>query len=63
MKVVLVSIGFIFLIIMAFPFSCKKELSYDACIEGNKPPIASAGPDHVITLPTDSEYWAQAGKV
>jgi N-acetylneuraminic acid mutarotase len=34
--------------------SCKKEKSCDGCINGNKPPIANAGPDQVITLPTDS---------
>lgn len=34
--------------------SCKKEKSCDGCINGNKPPIASAGPDQVIALPSDS---------
>jgi hypothetical protein len=34
--------------------SCKKEYSCEGCKEGNKPPIAIAGPDQVITLPTDS---------
>ena len=34
--------------------SCKKEESCEGCREGNKPPIAIAGPDQVITLPTDS---------
>src|SRR4026207_2158487 len=34
-------------------FSCKKEKSCEGCI-GNKPPTAVAGPDQVITLPTDS---------
>src|SRR4030095_3723945 len=33
--------------------SCKKEKSCEGCKE-NKPPIAIAGPDQVITLPTDS---------
>src|SRR4030095_13714497 len=33
--------------------SCKKEKSCEGCI-GNKSPIAIAGPDQVITLPTDS---------
>jgi hypothetical protein len=33
---------------------CKKEYSCEGCINGNKPPIANAGPDQVITLPTDS---------
>jgi hypothetical protein len=35
-------------------FSCKKETSCEGCRDGNKPPIAVAGPDQVITLPTDS---------
>ena len=34
--------------------SCQKEISCEGCREGNKPPIAVAGPDEVITLPTDS---------
>ncbi|MDI3320981.1 TolB family protein [Pinibacter soli] len=34
-------------------FSCKKELSCESCREANKPPIAIAGPDQNITLPTD----------
>ncbi len=34
--------------------SCRKELSCENCIDGNKPPIAKAGPHQVITLPTDS---------
>ena len=37
--------GFLFLL------SCKKENSCEGC---NKPPIALAGPDQVITLPSDS---------
>ena len=40
--------GIIFLI------SCKKEKSCEGCRENNKPPIANAWPDQVITLPTDS---------
>ena len=34
--------------------SCKKERSCKNCINGNQPPIANAGTDQVITLPTDS---------
>ena len=39
--------------------ACKKEYSCENCGVNppgntNKPPIANAGPDHVITLPTDS---------
>ncbi|HET9277312.1 MAG TPA: hypothetical protein VFN95_03980 [Flavitalea sp.] len=37
-----------------FYVSCKKEYSCEDCFEKNKPPIAIAGPDLVITLPTDS---------
>jgi hypothetical protein len=40
--------GFMFLL------SCKKEKSCEGCRDTNKPPIAIAGPDQVITLPTDS---------
>ena len=35
--------------------SCRKETSCEGgCADKNKPPIAFAGPDQVITLPTDS---------
>jgi K319L-like, PKD domain/WD40-like Beta Propeller Repeat len=34
--------------------SCQKEYSCEGCKETNKPPIAAAGPDQVITLPLDS---------
>jgi hypothetical protein len=34
--------------------SCKKETSCEGCKENNKPPVAIAGSDQVITLPTDS---------
>src|SRR6187549_4260973 len=34
--------------------SCKKEISCEGCACKNKPPIAKAGLDQVITLPTDS---------
>jgi len=34
--------------------SCKKELSCEGCIDGNKPPIANAGRDTTIVLPVDS---------
>ena len=37
-----------------FYVSCKKEYSCKDCFEKNKPPIAVAGPDLGITLPTDS---------
>jgi hypothetical protein len=35
-------------------FSCKKEYSCEGCFNGRQPPIALAGQDQVITLPTDS---------
>jgi hypothetical protein len=34
--------------------SCKKEYSCEGCIGNNHSPLAVAGPDTVITLPTDS---------
>jgi hypothetical protein len=37
-----------------FFLSCKKEYSCEGCIGNNKPPVAVAGPDTVIILPTDS---------
>ena len=37
-----------------FFISCKKEISCESCNDKNKPPISIAGPDQVITLPTDS---------
>ena len=33
-----------------FLLSCKRETFCEGCINGNKPPIAIAGPDQVITL-------------
>jgi len=52
---------FIFLTLSFFHISCKKEISCVKIVEAilppgstNKPPIANAGPDHSITLPTDS---------
>ena len=43
-----------FFIGVAIFISCKKERSCEGCKENNKIPIAIAGPDQVITLPTDS---------
>ncbi len=54
---------FIFLTLSFFHISCKKEISCENCGSNpppgstNKPPIANAGPDQVITLPADSERW------
>ena len=42
------------LIAVAGLLSCKKEYSCEDCIGNNHPPLAVAGPDTVITLPTDS---------
>ena len=50
---------FIFIVILLFMgivllIPCQREISCERCKENNKPPIAIAGPDQVITLPTDS---------
>jgi hypothetical protein len=50
----IVGFAFVFLIVTVMFTSCKKETSCEGCRENNKPPIALAGPDQVITLPTDS---------
>ena len=34
--------------------SCKKEYSCEKCIGNNHPPVACAGVDRTITLPTDT---------
>lgn len=39
---------------LAVFYSCKRDKSCEGCIDGDKPPIAVAGPDQVIALPTDS---------
>lgn len=39
---------------VSFFNGCQKEISCEGCINGNKPPIAVAGSDQTITLPTDS---------
>ena len=39
---------------LAMITACKKEKSCEGCHENNKPPIAIAGADQVIMLPTDS---------
>jgi len=44
----------LFISVVGVFFSCKKERSCEGCRETNKPPIAIAGPDQVITLRTDS---------
>jgi hypothetical protein len=42
---------------MGIFFSCRKEKSFESCKETNKPPIAIAGPDQVITLPAGRVCW------
>ena len=43
---------FFFIVAVIALSSCKKVC--DECRENNKPPVAAAGPDQTITLPTDS---------
>jgi PKD domain/Kelch motif/Galactose oxidase, central domain len=45
---------FISFLVVLVNNSCKKEKSCEGCIGNNKPPIAIAGPDQLIALPTDS---------
>lgn len=54
MKPILKIIAFVLMAGILFHISCKKEYSCEGCIGGNKPPIANAGPDQTILLPTDS---------
>ena len=42
------------LFILAWIISCKKEYSCERCLHDNRPPVAIAGPDQTLTLPTDS---------
>ena len=62
MKAVLRFPLFVFVIAILIHSSCKKEYSCEDCGTTppqngiNKPPIAIAGPDLVITLPTDSVF-------
>jgi hypothetical protein len=44
----------LFISIAGVFLSCKKEKSCEGCVGNNRPPIAVAGPDQVISLPTDS---------
>jgi hypothetical protein len=54
MKLVIKISAFILVTGLVIFFSCKKAASCEGCNESNKPPIAIAGPDQIITLPTDS---------
>jgi hypothetical protein len=44
----------LFILAAGIIISCKKEKSCEGCKENNRPPIAIAGPDQVIALPTAS---------
>ena len=46
------AVFFVFALVIAH--SCKKEYSCEACRETNKPPIANAGRDTVISFPSDA---------
>src|SRR5678815_1434395 len=51
----MISAGLLLLITTVTIFlSCEKDPPCQGCNKGNKSPIAMAGPDQVITLPTDS---------
>jgi hypothetical protein len=54
MKPILKLAACILLTGILFFLSCKKQTSCEGCRDGNKSPIAIAGPDQVITLPADS---------
>src|SRR5262245_23474325 len=41
-------------LLLAIFFSCQKERSCENCQTKNKPPVANAGLDQIITLPKDS---------
>ena len=54
MKTIVLLLLQVFFLLIAI-LSCKKETSCEGCAtKSNKPPIAIAGPDQVVTLPTDS---------
>ena len=54
MKKIFILLLSLFLTGVVIISSCKKEYSCEGCIGGNKHPIASAGSDQTILLPTDS---------
>ena len=54
MKLNCIRLVLIMLLGIIFHISCKKENSCEGCADENKPPVAIAGPDQVITLPIDS---------
>ncbi|MGN6530921.1 MAG: PKD domain-containing protein, partial [Ginsengibacter sp.] len=54
MKKIFFSIIILPMVVIIFFLSCKKEHTSEGFIGNNQPPVAVAGPDTVITLPTDS---------
>jgi len=54
MKQVLRFTAYPLILVIIIFFSCKKEISCESCKDNNKPPIANAGADQIITLPKDS---------
>jgi Tol biopolymer transport system component len=54
MRIILLALLVLSTFLAVIFISCEKEYSCEGCKENNKPPIAVAGPDQSITLPTDS---------
>ncbi len=54
MKNIVISLTLLSIFGVLVLLSCKKPTPCDGCMDNNKPPIAIAGPDQSITLPTDS---------
>jgi Tol biopolymer transport system component len=54
MKRKILTEAIVLLMAMQVNLFCKKETSSEGCKEFNKSPISIAGPDQVVTLPTDS---------
>jgi hypothetical protein len=52
MKPVIILITCFLITVILLLNSCKKEYSCEGCIGNNHPPLAVAGPDTVITLPS-----------
>src|SRR6478736_4080809 len=54
MKLIIKLITCLLITVIIFLNSCKKEHSCQSCIGNNRPPVACAGADRTITLPTDT---------
>ena len=54
MKLVFKLITCLLITVILFLNSCKKEYSCERCIGNNQLPVAVAGLDIVVTVPTDS---------